>query len=283
MFINLGLVWSIFPAMVDSFLQQLAPIVKAGPVEDAERSGLQIKKIGSTALVEMRGPMLKNAGWMINYGLAGSVETEKALISAANDPDIESILWIIDSPGGSVDGLEELYNAVKSVNAQKPITVQVDGMLASAALYAASGASRILANKRDLVGSIGARMMIYDYSEMFKEAGIKAIPIDTGTFKSAGAMGTEITEDQIADFQRIVDGYFSDFKSAVMNGRPISDKDFNSLADGRVFFANEEPVSSGLIDGIRSTKQAFTDVLRAGDSEVARRKARARMSLLSFG
>ena len=282
MYTNLGFIWSMFPALVPQFLQQLPSIIKAGPVDDAERNGLLVKKIGSTALVEMRGPMLKNAGWLIRYGFAGSMETAQALLSAANDDEVQSITWVIDSAGGSVDGLDELYRTAKKVNSEKPITVQVDGMLASAALYVASAADSIYANRRDLIGSIGARMMIYDYSEMFKEAGIKAIPIDTGEFKSAGAMGTEITEAQIADFQRIVNGYFGDFKAAVLEGRPISSKDFESIADGRIFFANEEPASYGLVDGIRSTKEAYEDILKMGDNQAARRKARARMSLLNF-
>jgi signal peptide peptidase SppA len=280
--INLGVIWSLCSAYAPSAFEQLAAIIKAGPVEDAGRAGLQIKKIGSTALIEMRGPMLKSAGWALGWGVAGSVETEQAMIAAANDPDVESILWVIDSAGGSVDGLDSLYNTVAQVNQEKPVTVQVDGMMASAALYVASAANSIYANKRDLVGSIGARMMLYDFSEMFKNEGIKAIPIDTGEHKSAGAMGTPISKEQIAEFQKIVDGYFADFKDAVITGRKMDKGSFDALADGRIFFANEEPIQSGLIDGIRSTRSAFADMLKRGDNDQARRRARARMKLLEI-
>jgi len=285
---NLGFIWSLFGGVSSQVFDKLANSIKAGPVDDAARSGLDIKKIGSTALVEMRGPMLKEAGWLSAWGFAGTVETEQALLAAANDNEIESILWVIDSAGGSVDGLDSLYKTAKSIGKEKEITVQVDGMLASAALYVASAANKIYANRRDLIGSIGARMMIYDYSAAFENAGIKAIPIDTGEFKSAGAMGTEITKEQQADFQRVVDGYFADFVLAVTEGRPISKKDFDSLADGRIFFADEQPIETGLIDGIRSTRQAFSDVLAKNDTLQAANRTRlmasadARLRLLSL-
>lgn len=282
MLINMGYVWSIFSGAMPQIESQLPAIVKSGPVDDASRHGYKVQKVGHTAMIEMRGPMLKSAGWLMNYGFAGSVETEQALISAADDDSIESILWMIDSPGGCVDGLDSLYKTAKQINAEKPITVQVDGMLASAAMYVASAAGDIYANRRDLIGSIGARMMLYDYSEMFKEAGIKAIPIDTGEYKSAGAMGTEITEAQQAEFQKIVEGYFADFSAAVLEGRPISKESFDNLADGRVFFANEEPTDTGLISGIKSTREAIHGMLQAGDNVRSRRNAIARLKMLDI-
>jgi len=280
---NLGFIWSLFSGVSSQVFDKLTHSIKAGPVDDAQRSGLMVQKVGATAMITMSGPMLKQAGWLINYGFAGTQETEEALLAAANDNEVDSILWMIDSAGGSVDGLDSLYNTAKSVNKEKKITVQVDGMLASAALYVASAADEIYANRRDLIGSIGARMMLYDYSAMFNGAGIKAIPIDTGEFKSAGAMGLEITEAQIKEFQKIVDGYFADFSDAVLEGRPISKADFDAIADGRIFFADDEPVKTGLITGIKSTRQALSDMLVKGDNISSNRyTAQARLKMLDI-
>ena len=149
-------------------------------------------------------------------------------------------------------------------------------MLASAGYYIAAGATNIYANRMDLIGSIGTRIMLYDYSEYFNELGIKAIPIDTGEHKSAGAEGTEITEAQQAEFQRIVDGYFDDFISVINRGRTIPDLD--SLADGRVFFA-ADAVKNGLIDGIKSLDETLKQTQPATHST---RQARARLKNLSF-
>lgn len=275
---NLGWYWAIVPEFMANIEKQIDKIA-AGPTEDAARSGLPIQKVGNKAIVRTSGPMIKEAGFWTHYGFAGTRETEQALRSAQADHSIESILWVIDSPGGSVSGLSELVDAVKEIKQSKPIHVQVDGMLASAALWVASHATTIHANKRDMVGSIGARMMMYDYSEAFKENGLKAIPIDTGEHKSAGAQGTVITEEQQGEFQRIVDGFFNDFMSDLSNGRGVSMDALKSLADGRVFFANEEPISSGLIDGIRSTRDAMIELSQYKDEENSR-LARARVRAL---
>jgi signal peptide peptidase SppA len=269
--------WAIYPTALSAVTEAVKKAVTAGPVEDAQRYGLPIQKIGKTAIVSMKGPMLKEAGFWSLYGFAGSRDTANALKAAANDPDVESILWVVDSPGGSVDGLYELAETVKAVNAEKPITVQVDGMMASAAVYATAYADKIYAGPRDLVGSIGTRIMLYDYSQMFANAGIKAIPIDTGEHKSAGALGTEITEEQQAEFQRIADGYFDDFMAVLRDGRGFNDTE---LADGRVFFANEEPLTSGLIDGVRSLDEALATVAITAQS--TRRTASAKLRLLEI-
>ena len=273
--------WSIYPDAANLVASAIATVIQAGPVDDAERSGLSITKSGSTAIVSMKGAMIKDAGYWSYYGFAGTRDTAQALLAAAADSDIESILWVVDSPGGSVDGLAELAETVKQVAAVKPLVAQVDGMMASAALYATAHATSIYAGRRDLVGSIGTRIMLYDYSKMFKEAGIKAIPIDTGEHKSAGAMGTEITKEQQAEFQRIADGYFADFKDVVTQGRGISSEDFDLLADGRVFFANEEPLDFGLIDGVQSLQETVNQLVKPTES---RRKtaAQARLKLLSI-
>jgi len=254
--------------------------VHAGPIEDIQRSGVPVQKSGNTAIVQMKGAMIKDAGFWSYYGFAGTRDTANALKAAAADSDIEQIVWVIDSPGGSVDGLSELADVVRAVNDVKPIYVQVDGMMASAALYAAANASAIYAGRRDLIGSIGTRIMLYDYSEMFNREGIEAVAIDTGEHKSAGAMGLKITDEQKAEFQRIADGYFSDFLATVETGRGMNRKTLESLADGRVFFADEEPLDSGLIDGIQTLDETLATIVQP--TQLNRRTAQARLRLLSI-
>jgi len=255
---NMWMLWSGQAQQVADMISAAvrAGLVTAGPVDEASRDGLPIQKLNNVAIIKTSGPMIKNAGWLTRYGLAGTRETQAALLSAAADDDIEQIAWVMDTPGGSVDGLEELANVVAQVNAQKPITVQVDGLLASAGYYVASQAGAIYASPGDLIGSIGTRTALYDFSKLYEEAGVKAIPVDTGEHKSAGLPGTKITDAQIAEFQRIVDGYFEMFLSAVERGRGMSRKELLKVADGRVFFP-EESKEYGLIDGVQTLTQTL--------------------------
>lgn len=275
--------FALYPPAVNSVYSILENLIKtgAGPVDDAQRSGHQIKKHKSTAIVSTKGVMLKEAGWLGSWGFAGYRDTGESLLAAREDEEIDNILWVVDTPGGSVDGLDEFSELVTDINHQKPIHVQVDGMLASAGVYMTASAETISANKRDMVGSIGTRILLFDYSEYAKNEGIKALPIDTGEHKSAGAFGTEITDAQVAEFQRIVDGYFSDFKQHLLSNRPIEPSRLDELADGRVFFANEEPIEHGLIDKIQGLQDSVNQLV-VSQPQTRRTTAQARLNMLNI-
>ena len=220
---------------------------------------LEFPVVNGVVRIDLRGVMTKDVSFWtyISNGLSTTQLTD-AFSQFASNTSIEAVLFVIDSPGGSVDGLDALGDAITACRKKKPVVAQVDGMAASAAYYAASQATEIHANRMDLVGSIGTYIMLYDYSKMFEEAGVKVIAVKTGEHKAAGAAGTEITDEQVAEFQRLVDAYFGDFKDAVLRGRKgkIKPKQLDGVADGRVFLADES-VDLGLIDGVRKTRDAM--------------------------
>jgi signal peptide peptidase SppA len=241
--------------------------ITAGPAQDGERTGLPLRVHGKVAVVSTIGPMLKNPPYWASDYVASTSATRRAILSAGADADIETIVWRTDTPGGSVDGIAELADAVEQVAKIKPIIVQVDGMTASAGLYATAHANEIRAGRMDMIGSIGTRMMLYDWSKAFEEAGIRAIPIDTGEFKSAGALGTEITDAQIGDFQRIVNDYQADFKTTLMAGRGLNDKQFTAVNDGRVWLTSDA-LKLGLVDKVATLDQTLAELTGAGSNRV---------------
>lgn len=254
--------------------------IEAGPVDDAARDGYNIQKFHNLAILTTRGVVIKNCPyWLADWGYMGLNQTERAIKSALMDDEVSEIIWVMDSPGGSVEGLMDFGEFVAKASKQKPITVLVDGMMASAAVWMTAGVSKIYSNRRDMIGSIGARMQLFDYSQYFEKQGIKSVVFDTGEYKSAGAMGEPLTDNHKKEFQRLVDGHFSDFKTMVVGNRPINNENFDKLADGRIFFANEEPLHYGLIDGIQSL-QATIDYIF--DAENKRKTAMARFKMLDF-
>lgn len=273
--INSG-IWSFYgqPVALSFYFESFFDAIKSEDITEKNANyKLPLQKFGANAVIDVKGPIIKDGGWFADYfGLASSRRIQKSIIDAVNDSQIEQIILSIDSPGGSVDGLSDVGDAVKAANTVKPVISHVDGMAASAAYYIAAQSSKIYANRMDLIGSIGTRMLLLDYSEMAKNEGIKVIPIDTGKFKSAAAPGTKITDEQIADFQRIVNDYFYDFRSVVMSGRNMSSEQFKTVSDGRVWLANDA-ITLGLIDGIKNISESF---LR-GSRSVKSAKLKAKM------
>lgn len=273
-------IWAIHePYAAEAIAKLHALQFKAAEVDDAARAGLPVMKIGKTAMVRTSGAIIKNAGWLQRYGYAGVRETQSALKAAERDSDVESIVWVMDTPGGSVDGLQELADTVKSVASVKPVIVQVDGLLASAGYYVAANATKIYAAHDNLIGSIGVRTYMIDSSKAYEESGYRVIPIDTGEFKSAGLPGTVVTEAHIAETQRIVDGLFDSFVSVVATGRGMSTANVRAVGDGRVFFA-QESVGLGLIDGVQTLEKTVGDLNKNSSNLMGRstRTARAKLA-----
>jgi len=278
------LYWAIHPHAMQEFPQQYAAYwqycaehgIEDGPAEDAQRDGLPIRVTNGIAVIPVMGGMIRRAGPIARmFGIAGTDGLRLAIESALADEDVNSIVLRVDSPGGSVSGLDQLGDVINA--ADKPVIAQVEGMAASAAYYVASQADRIMAGRTDLVGSIGTRIMLYDFSAAFEEAGIKPIPIDTGEYKSAGAMGTEITENQQEDFRRLVDFYFKDFIQVVARGRGITESAVQEVADGRLY-TPEEAIESGLIDGVATLEKTLAEQ-RLNQQGRATDSARARLRL----
>lgn len=252
--------------------------------EARKTPGLPLYVMDRIALIPITGTMVKGPD-MWDYFMGSVADTaliHAAVETASASSDIDAIMLLVDSPGGSVDGIAQLADAVFAARKIKPITAQVDGMCASAAYYVASQTQSITANRMDMIGSIGTRILLYDYSEMFRMSGVKAIAVDTGEYKSAGAEGTPITDRQVADFQRIVDRYGADFLAGVRRGRRYSEEQIKGIADGRVWTA-PEALGLGLIDGIKTNMQAIDEVRRGIKAGARASRARAQVALMGMG
>jgi ClpP class serine protease len=68
----------------------------------------------------------------------------KQLQAAVADPDVKTIVFDVDSPGGNVAGASEFAREVLRARATKPIIVQAHHLLASAAYWPMAGATESL-------------------------------------------------------------------------------------------------------------------------------------------
>lgn len=228
----------------------------------APSSGLETvsaKSGGTVAIVRAAGPLMKAAS---SFGGTSTIAMRRQIRQAAADPAVSGILLLIDSPGGSVAGTQDLANEVKAATRKKPLWAFVDDLGASAAYWIASQANMIFANgPTALIGSIGAVMTVYDLSAQAEKEGVKAMVFATGPLKGAGVPGTAISEEQQAYFQGIIDAAQTHFDAAVKSGRGMSQTMLNEIRTGAVFPANVA-LAKGLIDGVR-TLESTIDALGA--------------------
>lgn len=249
----------------------------AALVDTVDLRGANNNDAGQIGVVNIFGVLAKGAPeWAEEYGFLDTLKVTRAITQLTADDRTRAIVLRIDSPGGSVDGLAELGDAVYAARNVKPIVAQVDGMAASAAYYVASQADRIMAGRMDMIGSIGTRLLLFDYSKLFDRIGIRSIPIDSAPedrpYKSAGAIGTVITDQQVADFQRFINEFFADFKAMVLRGRNMASDAFDAIADGRMW-TGPEAMKLGLIDGFATVDATIGELGRAIETTDRARRA----------
>jgi protease-4 len=192
-----------------------------------------------------------------------------------DDSSIKAIVLHINSPGGGAAASQEIYNEVVRVRQEKHkiIVASVESVGASGAYYIASGCDKIYANDASVVGSIGVIMEWTNYGELMKWAKLKSVVIHTGTLKDAGDPTREMTPEEQAYFQSLVDNMYGQFVHDVATGRHTTDDKIRPLATGQVW-TGQQSLPLGLIDKVGGFRVALIDTARSvgisGEPTIAR-------------
>ena len=197
--------------------------------------------------ISINGPMMKGAS---KFGNVDTTQARRAVRAMAGDTNVKAIVLQIDSPGGSLAGLDDLANDVSLAAKTKPVYSQIEDLGASAAYWLASQTEAVYANPTAQIGSIGVYTVVEDSSKAADMEGIKVHVVSSGGMKGALADGTEITTEQLDYLQKSVDRANGFFLDAVKRGRGMSDSKVAKVNTGEMWYA-EEAVSLGLIDGVQ--------------------------------
>lgn len=230
------------------------------------RSAGRIKTIG------LFGPMSKTGDFGFFEDGASTTDVRIQIRDAVRDRDVDTIVLVIDSPGGTIGGTQELANEVKQAGLAKPIIAQIVDMGASAAFWVASQAHQIFANEPAMIGSIGTFAVIEDFSGMMEEMKIKIHLVSSGGIKGLGFDGTPVTEELLDDVRENIMGLNELFLDAVAEGRRMPRGRVNELADGRVHLAAKAQ-ALGLIDGVQSLDETLGQIVSERSSGRGREHA----------
>ena len=180
---------------------------------------------------------------------------------AANDEEVNAIMLVFDSPGGTVQGVDEAAKAVKAASQIKPVLSYADGQMCSAAYWIGCQANAIYSWVDSSVGSIGVYSAFLDQSRAYEMAGLKPEIFKSGKHKGMGMSGTSLTDDQRAMIQKSVDEIGVTFRATVKAGR--ANKVSDDVMQGQSFGA-KEAIENGLIDSISTFAVALADAGRLG-------------------
>ena len=213
---------------------------------------------GQIAVLPLYGVITQRGNMVDAISGPGSCSTQQfaaALSDALNDPAVEQILIDIDSPGGSVYGVEELATQILSARGQKPVVAVANSLAASAAYWIGSAASEFYCTPGGEVGSIGVWQAHEDISDALKYEGIDVTLISAGKFKVEGNPYEPLTAEAIAFLQSRVDDYYNAFVSAVAQARGVNGGEVtDGMGQGRVLGASAAQTLN-MIDGVMTFDQ----------------------------
>jgi protease IV len=204
-------------------------------------------------------------------------KVNKQLERFGDDKGVKAIILHIDSPGGGAAASQEIYHEVLHIrhDKNKRVVASVESVGASGAYYIASACDRIYANPASVVGSIGVIMEWTNYGDLMRWAKLKNVVIHAGTLKDAGDPTRDMTPEEQAYFQSLVDNMYGQFVHDVAAGRSAAntckthsgtcldtDDKIRPLATGQVW-TGEQAVQMGLIDKIGGYRVALMDTAKS--------------------
>ncbi len=179
----------------------------------------------------------------------GGVSTEDIAADfdrAMQSPDVKGVILHIDSPGGMVDGIQELAEKIGQARGVKPIWAFTDGMMASGAYWVGSAAEKIFATPTSQIGSIGVVAMHRDLSRRENMMGVKTTYITSGKYKRMANQAEPLTDEGRAYIQEMVDRMHAIFSADVAANRKMSVGDVDGT-EARIYLAGQAR-DLGLID-----------------------------------
>ncbi|HMK38673.1 MAG TPA: signal peptide peptidase SppA, partial [Bacteroidota bacterium] len=189
--------------------------------------------------------------------ITSSEEVVRQLKKYRGNGSVKAILLHIDSPGGGVVASQEMYEEVrKTRDGGKPVIVAMGSLAASGGYYVSCGATRLVANRGTLTGSIGVISEFLQVKDALAKLGISQKTIKAGKLKDAGSPTREMTDADRAYFQDLMDDVHRQFMDVVARERKMSPERVRELADGRVF-TGEKAVELGLVDTLGTYEDAI--------------------------
>ena len=245
LFSLVSIVFLIFVKRPAIGIKRLLPAVVRPTVKDA------------IAIVDVSGPIRisEKPGKLWVYDAESIV---RRLRSFADRKDVKAIILRLNSPGGTVAAVQEIYSELMKLRTEKGkvIVTSIGDIATSGAYYVASASDRIIANPGTITGSIGVLLEIGNVQELFKKIGVSVITIKSGRHKDCGSLFRELTDDERKMFQALIDEAYDQFVNAIAEGRKMDKAKVLEIADGSIW-TGSQALRLGLVDKLGNDRTAI--------------------------
>ncbi len=177
---------------------------------------------------------------------------------------IRAVVVRIDSPGGSGDASDAVWQELRRLRREKPVVVSMGDVAASGGYYLACAADDVVAGPATITGSIGVYGGKLNVLGLFRKLGLNVETVRRGEHAEMWSPYSDFTAEERASHQRSLEQFYRVFVSRVAEGRGMDPGAVDSVGQGRVW-SGSAAHRRGLVDSLGGLHEAF---------ELARRRAR---------
>jgi len=181
----------------------------------------------------------------------------RQLHTARDDESVKAIILRINSPGGTVPASQEVGEELKKIRATgKPVITSMADMAASGGYWLAACTDKIYANPSTITGSLGVYMPYSNWEELYRKIGVSQEKIKSGPHKDILSPDRQLTEEERAIIQVMVDDMYNQFVEVIAEGRHLDLAKVRELADGRIY-TGRQAKEVGLVDELGNMYDAI--------------------------
>lgn len=200
----------------------------------------------NVAEVAVRGPITRSGGSRNPLAVVGHPADEivDQIERADDDPGVRALLLRLNTPGGEVVPSDDIKRAAEEFDG--PTIAYATDTCASGGYWIASGCDELWARDASLVGSIGVIGSRPNVHELADRLGITYERFAAGEYKDAGIPLKELSEDERAYLQGIIDDFYDHFVERVAAGRDMDPEQIRDT-EARLYLGREAE-RIGLVD-----------------------------------
>ncbi|MDR3141176.1 MAG: signal peptide peptidase SppA [Tannerellaceae bacterium] len=186
--------------------------------------------------------------------ITGKMATE--LNKLYKDNDVKAVVLRVNSPGGSAFVSDQIWHEVVRMKEAKPLVVSMGNVAASGGYYISCAASRIVAERNTITGSIGIFGMFPNAAGLYKMLDVTTDVVKTNHFGDIGDLSRPMREDEKALIQSYVELGYDTFLSRCAEGRGMTREEIDKIGQGRVW-TGEQAFERGLVDELGGLDKAI--------------------------
>ena len=213
------------------------------------------------ALIPVTGTISPKANMMTALsGGSTAVGLENAVLAAANDPNVSSIILDLDTPGGFVEGIEEAAAVIRDVGRSKAVIGVMNHQASSGGYWTGSACTKLYASPSSKGGSIGVATVHTWQDEANKESKHEILTI--GERKLEVTPFGPLSDAAKAGIMENMQGVYDRFVGAVAQHRNTTIKNVIDNFGKGASLPAPKMAELGMVDDVKSLRQVVMEELQ---------------------